>query len=383
MRGEHTQERRAPPHGGRQRSGPEATAASRARMRSVARSSCHVHMQASTVRHAHSDAVERRGETGLQPLRVSAPGPAPGTSGLRQCSSPGPALGHSRTAVPAALLHQPGRTPAPRVGAATTMSGCKRMMAQSLRVARPFAASSTAPPTAPRPGHHLAGSARLALAPPAHACEGARLEAYTWRLLRGRTAEGCHTPPSRAVALSVTAPAGTRYTFCDDPSNFYSWPRELGAVVVSGENLVALLPRVHPSGAAAQFRVLREDDGRLASGNVLHRPLRRQCPPGSHPPGGVEGSGADAPRSGASPARRPARARGARIRPRTDEADATARMRRMPLVHRQASSRGSSRGRRARPSSNPPHSQVTHLSACPFLPAGEAASEPPLGALGD
>jgi hypothetical protein len=57
---------------------------------------------------------------------------------------------------------------------------------------------------------------------------------------------------------------GTRYTFCDDPSNFYSWPRELGAVVVSGENLVALLPRVHPSGAAAQFRVLREDDGIIA-----------------------------------------------------------------------------------------------------------------------
>ena len=38
--------------------------------------------------------------------------------------------------------------------------------------------------------------------------------------------------------------AGTRYTFCDDPSNFYSWPRELGAVVVSAENLVVLLPRV-------------------------------------------------------------------------------------------------------------------------------------------
>lgn len=57
---------------------------------------------------------------------------------------------------------------------------------------------------------------------------------------------------------------GTRYTFCDDPSNFYSWPRELGAVVVSAENLVVLLPRVHPSGAAAQFRVLKQEDGIIA-----------------------------------------------------------------------------------------------------------------------
>ena len=57
---------------------------------------------------------------------------------------------------------------------------------------------------------------------------------------------------------------GTRYTFCDDPSNFYSWPRELGAVVVSEENLVVLLPRVHPSGAAAQFRVLKQEDSIIA-----------------------------------------------------------------------------------------------------------------------
>ena len=35
-------------------------------------------------------------------------------------------------------------------------------------------------------------------------------------------------------------------------------------MVVSGENLCVLLPRVHPNGAAAQFRVLREEDGIIA-----------------------------------------------------------------------------------------------------------------------
>jgi len=57
----------------------------------------------------------------------------------------------------------------------------------------------------------------------------------------------------------------TRYTLCDDPSNFYSYPRELGAVFVGGAGLgnriSVLVPRVLPSGAAAQFRVLRPEDG--------------------------------------------------------------------------------------------------------------------------
>ena len=34
--------------------------------------------------------------------------------------------------------------------------------------------------------------------------------------------------------------------------------------MVSAENLVVLLPRVHPSGAAAQFRVLKQEDGIIA-----------------------------------------------------------------------------------------------------------------------
>ena len=27
---------------------------------------------------------------------------------------------------------------------------------------------------------------------------------------------------------------GSQFVFCDDPANFYGWPRELGAVVVRG-----------------------------------------------------------------------------------------------------------------------------------------------------
>ena len=52
----------------------------------------------------------------------------------------------------------------------------------------------------------------------------------------------------------------TQYSFCDDPSNFYSYPRELGALIVVGERFSVLLPRVDDSGAAAQFRVLRDSD---------------------------------------------------------------------------------------------------------------------------
>lgn len=59
----------------------------------------------------------------------------------------------------------------------------------------------------------------------------------------------------------------TRYTLCDDPSQFYSYPRELGAVCIrggvgKGNTISVLLPRVLQSGAAAQFRVMRpEEDG--------------------------------------------------------------------------------------------------------------------------
>jgi len=60
----------------------------------------------------------------------------------------------------------------------------------------------------------------------------------------------------------------TRYTLCDDPSNFYSYPRELGAVFIGGggrsNRVSVILPRVLPSGAAAQFRVLRPEDGIIA-----------------------------------------------------------------------------------------------------------------------
>uniref|UniRef100_A0A7S3AX89 Tubby C-terminal domain-containing protein n=1 Tax=Haptolina ericina TaxID=156174 RepID=A0A7S3AX89_9EUKA len=54
----------------------------------------------------------------------------------------------------------------------------------------------------------------------------------------------------------VCSDDGSRYTFCDDPSNFYSWPRELGAAIITNDNMAVLIPRVQPSGASAQFRVL-------------------------------------------------------------------------------------------------------------------------------
>lgn len=60
---------------------------------------------------------------------------------------------------------------------------------------------------------------------------------------------------------------GSQFVFCDDPANFYGWPRELGAVVIRGGergHVHVLLPRVTLSGAAAQFRVLRPQDGMLA-----------------------------------------------------------------------------------------------------------------------
>jgi len=60
---------------------------------------------------------------------------------------------------------------------------------------------------------------------------------------------------------------GSQFVFCDDPANFYGWPRELGAVVVRGGergHVHVLLPRVTLGGAAAQFRVLRPQDGMLA-----------------------------------------------------------------------------------------------------------------------
>ena len=60
------------------------------------------------------------------------------------------------------------------------------------------------------------------------------------------------------------SPDGTRCRFCDDPSNFYSFPRELGAVTIADDQMCVLLPRVRADGSAAQFRVLRPEDGIIA-----------------------------------------------------------------------------------------------------------------------
>ena len=67
--------------------------------------------------------------------------------------------------------------------------------------------------------------------------------------------------------LCGTATHGSQFVFCDDPANFYGWPRELGAVVIRGGergHVQVLLPRVTLAGAAAQFRVLRPQDGMLS-----------------------------------------------------------------------------------------------------------------------
>ena len=88
---------------------------------------------------------------------------------------------------------------------------------------------------------------------------GAEESAFCGKLLCGLTGgQGSHGGQ----------PDGSQFVFCDDPANFYGWPRELGAVVVrgmqDGSHVHVLLPRVQPGGGTAQFRVLRPQDGMLA-----------------------------------------------------------------------------------------------------------------------
>lgn len=81
---------------------------------------------------------------------------------------------------------------------------------------------------------------------------------YTIRLQTvDKTVAGGETFCSKLVCSAD----GKRYTFNDDPSNFHSWPRELGAAVISGNNFSVLLPRVQSDGSAAQFRVLSAQGG--------------------------------------------------------------------------------------------------------------------------
>mmetsp|Transcript_7856 Transcript_7856/g.24520 ORF Transcript_7856/g.24520 Transcript_7856/m.24520 type:complete len:320 (-) Transcript_7856:553-1512(-) len=74
----------------------------------------------------------------------------------------------------------------------------------------------------------------------------------------------------------------TRYTLCDDPSNFYSYPRELGAVCIGGtggkgSKISVLMPRVLSSGAAAQFRVLRPDEDGIIARFLAGRAREHIC----------------------------------------------------------------------------------------------------------
>jgi hypothetical protein len=102
--------------------------------------------------------------------------------------------------------------------------------------------------------------------------------AFAFSAFRHRTSDGGFEYRVRMLPTETSQPGVfcahlkcsadcTRYTLCDDPSQFYSYPRELGAVCIGdgsgrGNKISVLLPRVLQSGAAAQFRVLRpEEDG--------------------------------------------------------------------------------------------------------------------------
>ena len=193
-------------------------------------------------------------------------------------------------------------------------------------------------------------------------CEGARLKAAT-----PLPAEPWPFPWLRLQA-HVTRFATTPLTFTRGHASLGRW---WCRAKTWWRCCRAYIPRALPPNSACS--------GRMTAAWRVETSFTAPCV-GSARPGPIRlvASRAQAPTLHAAEPRRRAGQRGPE-----EHASGHARMRRMPLVHRQASSRGSSRGRRARPSSNPPHSQVTHLSANPFLPAGEAASEPPLGALGD
>ncbi|KAL1521537.1 hypothetical protein AB1Y20_021196 [Prymnesium parvum] len=102
------------------------------------------------------------------------------------------------------------------------------------------------------------GDALYAFSAFAHQERGAGEEThYTIRLqTMDETVVGGETFCSKLVCSAD----GKRYTFNDDPSNFHSWPRELGAAIISGDNFCVLLPRVQSNGAAAQFRVVTPQD---------------------------------------------------------------------------------------------------------------------------
>ena len=106
---------------------------------------------------------------------------------------------------------------------------------------------------------HVTGHYTVRLEPHDGQVAGAEESAFCGKLLCGLTGgHGSHGGQ----------PDGSQFVFCDDPANFYGWPRELGAVVVrgmqDGSHVHVLLPRVQPGGGTAQFRVLRPQDGMLA-----------------------------------------------------------------------------------------------------------------------
>ena len=84
---------------------------------------------------------------------------------------------------------------------------------------------------------------------------------YACSGFRHSTKDGCHYNirfrPHELVVAGETfcgrvecSPDGTRCRFCDDPSNFYSFPRELGAVTIADDQMCVLLPRVRAALAA-------------------------------------------------------------------------------------------------------------------------------------
>ena len=114
---------------------------------------------------------------------------------------------------------------------------------------------------APSPSH-VTGHYTLRLEPHDGQVAGAEESAFCGKLLCGLTGRD-----GGGGDRSGGQGDGSQFVFCDDPANFYGWPRELGAVVVRGGergHVHVLLPRVQPGGGTAQFRVLRPQDGMLA-----------------------------------------------------------------------------------------------------------------------
>jgi len=94
-----------------------------------------------------------------------------------------------------------------------------------------------------------------------HEASGSEPAHYTVRL---RTSDTQFAGGDSFCGRVICSEDGSKYTFCDDPVNYYSWPRELGAIIFEGDMLYVILPRVGIGGAAAQFRVLQPSDSILS-----------------------------------------------------------------------------------------------------------------------